>query len=123
LSWNVFTGFQKRQQIQQEKLNLEKINNSIDQFEYMINIELKEAGLTFENALQKFEVQKENVELADKVFRITQAKYEEGVGSNLEVVEADSDLKEAQTNYYNTLFEVILAKIDLNRAKGEQENE
>lgn len=123
LSWNIFTGFQKRQQIQQEKIALEQINNSIDQFEYLINIEVKEAGLTFQNAMQKFEVQKENVALADKVFVISKAKYEEGIGSNLEVVDADSGLKEAQTNYYNTLFEVILAKIDLNRAKGEFENE
>ncbi|MFT6867229.1 MAG: outer membrane protein [Cyclobacteriaceae bacterium] len=118
LSWNLFSGMQRSFQIQQEKIELEKLENNIDQFEYAINMEVKEAALTLENALQKFEVQKENTELAERIFRITQLKYEEGVGSNFEVVEADSALKEAQTNYYNSLFEAIIAKIDLNMALG-----
>ncbi|MEO9967378.1 MAG: TolC family protein [Reichenbachiella sp.] len=121
LSWSLFTGMQRNYQIQQQKIELEKIDNNIRQFENLINIEVKDAGLTLQNAIDKFEVQKENMALADRIFRISLIKYEEGVGSNLEVVEADSALKDAQTNYFNALFEAIIAKIDLNRALGTNE--
>ncbi|MEP0367283.1 MAG: TolC family protein [Cyclobacteriaceae bacterium] len=119
LSWKIFTGTQRTFQIQQQKIELEKIENNINQFEQMIHVEVQEAALTLENALQRFEVQKENTALAENIFRITQLKYEQGVGSNLEVIEADSALKEAQTNYYNSLFAAIIAKIDLSMALGE----
>lgn len=121
LNWNMFTGLQRNYQIQQQKIELEKINNSVDQFESLIEVEVIETSLTLKNALSRLEVQKENSELAEKIYRITQLKYEEGVGSNLEVVEADNALKEAQTNYYNALFEAVVAKIDLNLALGSNE--
>jgi outer membrane protein len=55
-------------------------------------------------------VQQENRELALEVFRMAKIKYDEGVGSNLEVVEADSALKEAETNYFSALYDALIAK-------------
>jgi outer membrane protein TolC len=54
--------------------------------------------------------------LADKVARITKIKYEQGIGSNIEVVDAESSLKESQVNYYNSLYDAIVAKTDLDKA-------
>lgn len=118
LNWNIFTGFQRKYQIQQEKVSLEKLNNGITSYESLINVEVQNSQLTLENATKKLEVQRENMALAEKVFRVTQIKYEEGVGSNLEVVEADTSLKEAQTNYYSALYDAIIAKIELQKALG-----
>ena len=118
LNWNLFTGLQRQYQIQQEKVSLEQLNNGISRYESVIDLEVQTSRLTLQNAIQKIDVQRENMELADKVFRVTQIKYEEGIGSNLEVVEADTSLKEAQTNYYNALYDAIIAKIELQKALG-----
>ncbi len=118
LSWNIFTGLQRNYQIQQQQIELEKIENNVAQFENMIEVEVVDARLTLSNALDRLAVQRENKELAERIYQISQIKYEEGVGSNLEVVDADNGLKEAQTNYYNSLFEAIIAKIDLSMALG-----
>jgi len=56
--------------------------------------------------------------LADRVARITKIKYEQGVGSNLEVVDAEDALRQAQTNYYGALFDAMIAKVDLDKAYG-----
>ncbi|MDX5479008.1 MAG: TolC family protein, partial [Cyclobacteriaceae bacterium] len=53
-----------------------------------------------------------------EVFNMTKIKYSEGVGSNLEVVEADSALKEAETNYFSALYDALIAKVDLEKALG-----
>jgi outer membrane protein len=58
------------------------------------------------------------MELAAKVARVTRIKYEQGVGSNLEVVDAENSLRQAQTNYYSALFDAMIAKVDLDKAYG-----
>ena len=42
----------------------------------------------------------------------------QGIGSNLELTNADNEYKTAQTNYLNTLYKSILSKIDLLKATG-----
>jgi outer membrane protein TolC len=56
--------------------------------------------------------------LAEKVARVTKIKYGQGVGSNLEVVDAESSLKESQINYYSALYDVLVAKVDMDKAFG-----
>lgn len=58
------------------------------------------------------------MELAAHVVEVAQKKYEAGVGSNLEVTNAETSLKEAQTNYYNAVFDMIVAKLDYQKATG-----
>lgn len=118
LRWNLFTGLQRNFQIQQEKIALEQIENNVEMMQNQINLEVLDAGITFSSALERLDVQRENIELAERVFNNSKIKYEEGVGSSIELVDADRSLKESQTNYYNTIFEAILAKIDLDSAKG-----
>ena len=71
-----------------------------------------------QNASVSLENQKKNIALAEEVYRVTKYKYDQGVGTNLEVVTAESALKEAQVNYYNALFDAIVAKIDFDKANG-----
>ncbi|MFY0605286.1 MAG: TolC family protein [Cyclobacteriaceae bacterium] len=118
LQWNLFSGLQRNFQIQQEKIALKQIENNVAMAQDQINLEVLDAGNVLSNAMERLEVQRENIELAERVYKNSKIKYEEGVGSSLELVDADRSLKEAQTNYYNTIFEAILAKIDLDAAKG-----
>jgi outer membrane protein TolC len=52
------------------------------------------------------------------VYRVSKIKYEQGIGSNLEILNAEASLKEAQTNYYNALYEALIAKVDYEMATG-----
>ena len=58
------------------------------------------------------------MELAKEVIDITQKKFKQGVASNLEMVTAESSLKEALINYYNTLYDALIAKVDYDQAIG-----
>lgn len=123
LQWNLFTGLQRSQQIQQEKLSLSKVENGFEALERSIMLDVKRSEDNLTNALSQLEVQRENAELAEEIFEITQIKYQEGVGSNLEVIEADTALKEAQTNYYSALYDAIIARLELKKALGILHNE
>ncbi|MBL3657949.1 TolC family protein [Fulvivirga sediminis] len=119
LSIPVFDGFLKSNKIQKNKLEIKQLNNSFEQLENSIDLEIKEASINMQTSLKQMQAQKENMELAEEIYDVTSIKYKEGVGSNLEVVEAEADYKEAQTNYYNALFNALVAKVELEKAYGQ----
>jgi outer membrane protein len=118
LSVPIFSGLQRNYRVQQSKLNLLKTENSVKQLESAIDLEVKQGRITYDNAVQTMQSQKENMELASNIARVTKIKYEQGLGSNLEVVDAEAALREAQINFYNAIYEAIVAKIDLDKAYG-----
>jgi outer membrane protein TolC len=114
----IFSGLQRSYRLQQAKLNLLKVENNFSSLKSAIDLEVKQAAISYLNAIKSLESQKANQALAANIARITKIKYEEGVGSNLEVTEAEAALKEAQVNYYNALYDALLAKVDLDKAYG-----
>jgi outer membrane protein len=118
LSVPIFSGLQRSYQLQQEKLRLKKVENSYTSLKSGIDLQIKQAVTNYQNSVQSLDSQKKNMGLADKVARVTKIKYQQGVGSNLEVVDAESSLKESQVNYYNALYDALISKVDLDKAFG-----
>jgi outer membrane protein TolC len=118
LSIPIFDGLLKSSQIQQKRAQLSQLENQKLFLESNIEVEKFQARTNLENNIQALKVQQENRELAMEVFRMAKIKYDEGVGSNLEVVEADSALKDAETNYFSALYDALVAKVDLEKALG-----
>jgi outer membrane protein len=114
----VFDGFLKRNRIQQNRVQLYQLENQKGFMLDNITLELRRSKLNLMNSMRSLIVQEENRALALEVFNMTKIKYSEGVGSNLEVVEADSSLKEAESNYFSALYDALIAKVDLEKALG-----
>ena len=79
---------------------------------------MSSSRIALQNASSSLETQKKNIELAEEIYKVSKLKYDQGVGSNLEVMTAETALKESQTNYYNALYEALIAKIDYDKATG-----
>ncbi|NNF02697.1 MAG: TolC family protein [Bacteroidia bacterium] len=118
LSVNIFSGFQRSAKSQQSKITMHKVENGLEAMREGIKLEIAESRSNYSNSLARLEMQKNNKALAEEVVRVTQIKYSEGLGSNLEVTNAETSLRESNSNYYNTLFEAIVAKLDYDKAKG-----
>jgi outer membrane protein len=114
----IFSGLQRSYRVQQAKLELQKTDNNFRNLKSGIDLEIKQVAAFYLGAVERVESQKQNAELAANIARVTKVKFEQGVGSNLEVVEAESSLREAQVNYFNALYDAIVAKIDLDKAYG-----
>jgi outer membrane protein TolC len=119
----IFDGFQRKHKIIQSQNNLQKVKNSYELLENSIDIQVKQGQITLKNAYETLAEQKSNMDLAKEVVRVTKIKYKQGVGSNLEVINAEISLKEAQTNYFTTLYNALIAKVDLDKALGKLYNE
>lgn len=114
----IFDGLRKHHLIQKNKVQARQLELQSRFLRNQIDLEVAQAQVDLQNGLDALEAQRENLELAQEVFRITEIKYQEGVGSNLEVVEADNALQTAETNYFSALYDALIAKVDLQKALG-----
>ncbi|HXU27898.1 MAG TPA: TolC family protein [Bacteroidia bacterium] len=114
----IFDGLQKNWRVQQAKINLLKTQNTMTQLKQSIDFEIQSATANYKNALVSLQTQKKNIALAKNVYDVTKKKYEQGIGSSLDMNTTENDLRTSETNYFNSLYDLIIAKIDYQKATG-----
>lgn len=114
----IFDGFQRRYKVQQSKLNVLKLENTITNVKQSIDLEQKITASSLKSALYNLDVQERNIQLAERVYNATKLKFEQGLGSSFEVLQADGDLQQAQSTYFNALYSAIVAKISYQYSLG-----
>lgn len=119
VNWNIFDSFTKRYQAQQKRIEMEKVYNTIFDFNKAVMLQSSQASIMLRNSYETMKVQEQNLELSTDVLRVSRIKYQEGVGSNLEVINAEAVFREAQANYYNAVYDLLIAKVELEKAKGQ----
>ena len=85
----------------------------------LIDLEQDVAKKSLNNALLNLDVQQRNMALAKSVFDATKKKYEAGLGSSFELLQADTELQRSQGNYFDALYNAVLAKISYLKAIGQ----
>ena len=88
------------------------------QLERTIDLEVDQAATNLQNSMESLKTQKRNLQLAEKNLRLFKAESSEGLVTNLEVTIAEADLKQAQTNYYNALYNALVSKTEYQKALG-----
>lgn len=114
----IYDGGEKSAKIEQVKLNMEKTNLQRDDLKRGIRLQVRNAQLSLINARSRVGSRKKNLDLSQKIYDKTKIKFTEGVGSSLEVTQAEASLYEAQSNYINALYDLLIARTDLDIALG-----
>ncbi len=114
----IISGGIKLYQVRNAKLEILKTQNNLVNLKNGISLEVELAQTTYRNGLKSLENQNRNMELAQEVLRVTKIKYEQGVGSSIEVTTAETSLKEAQNNYINALYDLLINKVNMDKALG-----
>lgn len=114
----LFTGGQTLAKDEQAMLEIEKVKQDIANAENGINMQVDNAADKLKTALENAKINYQNMELAKKVLDDTILEYKEGVTNALFLVDSETKLREAQTNFTNSLLELYIAKLDIEKAKG-----
>jgi len=90
LSVPIISGGIKLYQVRNSKLEILKTQNNLINLRNGISLEVEQAQTIYRNGLKSLENQNRNMELAQEVLRVTKIKYEQGVGSSIEVTTAET---------------------------------
>jgi len=114
----VFDGLKSKSQVQQRKLELEKIENNQENFQQIINLQATSAQNNLANALNEYSNQEENLALANKILTKTIIMFNEGVGSSFELSQAQQEYTNTMINYTQSVYNLLIAKLEVNKALG-----
>ncbi|MHB8208222.1 TolC family protein [Mucilaginibacter sp.] len=114
----IFSGGQHLNQVRQSKITVLKSQNDLDDMKNTVNLQINSARVSYINGLQTLNDQKKNRDLAMEVLRVSKIKYEQGVGSSIEVTQAQTALQDADNSYIQGLYDALVSKVDLDQAYG-----
>lgn len=119
LSLPIYQGGKRKANTKQAEWQLKRLDWDIKSLQNSASSEYATALANYKGNLTNLLAQKENVELAREVYDVIQLQYKSGIKTYLEVVTSETDLRLARINYYNALYQVLAAKIDVQRALGQ----
>lgn len=112
----IFTGGQHLNQLRQSQISVLKAENDLHNAANGFKLQANSAQITFTNSIQSLNNQKRSRELALEVLRVSKIKYQQGVGSSIEVTQAQTDLESADNQYIQALYNALISKVDLDKA-------
>ncbi|MPR32027.1 TolC family protein [Salmonirosea aquatica] len=114
----LFQGGKRLQNIKIAELQFERSDWDMTGLRNDINTEFTQALAQYKGDWINYLTLRENVSLAREVYDVIQLQYKSGVKTYLDVVIAQTDLRTAEFNYTNALYQVISSKLDVERALG-----
>lgn len=114
----IFDGLEKKAKVSRARLDLANVVNRQIDLERAITLEVQNARTNYLSAIERWKNQKKNVELAERIYDTTQIKYREGVGSSIEINQAEQSLFDSQSNYIRSRYDLLVAKKALDKALG-----
>jgi outer membrane protein TolC len=118
LSLPIFSSGMRRSKVQQAKLELLKSTNSFSQVQQSLELEFANAKAQYLTAWDKYQSQKDNKDLASRVYKNYQVQYSKGVASQRDVIEANDKFLQAVGNYIGATVELLNAKLMLDKITG-----
>ncbi len=118
IQWTLFDGLSTASKIREVKYKTDKAKTDLASFSNAAFAEALNAQNSYINQLDQAASQKQNMDLAQEIYKMANMKFTEGVGSSLEIVQSETELKNSQINYLNALYDLVIAKIDYQKSLG-----
>ncbi len=118
LSWNIWDNNVTQSKVEQAKAAVTKAEAAAEDTRQKGDLEVRTAYLNLKAAERSIHTNSVAVERAQEDYKIAQVRYAAGVGTNLDVMDAEEKLTQAQTNYYTSLYNYNTSKASLDKAMG-----
>ena len=114
----IFQGGRRIQQTKIAELQVRRLQWDLAALTSSVDAEYAQALATYKGNLANYLALRENMMLAQDVYRIINLQYRSGVKAYLDVTLAEADLRTARLNVFNALNQVLVSKLDVQRALG-----
>jgi len=120
--FNLFDAGNTEAKIKQAELSEQICQEQRQELEILISLEISDAYFSLKDAEKRINSNKIAEEEAISNFDIAQKAYSAGIGTNLDVMDAEVSLSQAKTNYINALYDYNISKAELEKAIGKNSN-
>ncbi|HUH75189.1 MAG TPA: TolC family protein [Chitinophagales bacterium] len=115
----IWDSFGRRSQVRSAKEDLQRIKIGREQLQESFKLTYSKARLDYANAINEYNNTNRNMQLAEKIYKVAQLKYKEGLGSSLELTNAEQQLYTTQATLINAMYKILIAKTDISKALGD----
>ena len=119
LTLPLFQGMNRLENLSKAKLQYQRLQLGMDYLKSAINSEYTLALAGYKSNLNELRIAKNNITIAKDIFNTVKLQYDKGIKAYLEVIVSETDLRTAELNYLNILFQVLTSKMDLEKASGD----
>ena len=118
MNWNIFDNNVTSAQVNQAKILQKKAESQAKQQIEKIYLEVHNAYTALRISEKNVKISEETINQAQEQYLIAKVRYEEGVDTNLNVMDAQEKLTQARTNYFSALYAYHTSKAQLEKAMG-----
>lgn len=115
MSVPIFSSGMRKARVDQARINYDMSKNNRTILEDQLNLQEKQFRYNLQSSLENYFTQKENVEVAQRVYDSYRRKYEQGMASSLDLTQSNSNYLEAESNYISAIMEVMNAQLQLDK--------
>jgi outer membrane protein TolC len=119
LRWDIFDGGTSRHTANALLQRAEALNEIRKDTASLISLQVRQACLDVDETGKRIEVTREAVTQSEENLKVSKDRYREGVGTNTEVLDAETLRTKSYSNYYNAVYDAVLATIRLKYVTGE----
>ena len=99
----------------EKKIALEEARNTFEETADNLGIQNEQLRYNLQNAYETYTNEQENMGVTQRVFDNTSLKFQQGVASNLDLVNASNDLITAQSTYVQAVLTLVNAEVELEK--------
>jgi len=118
LNMNIWDWLTTKHQTDQAEAQLEQAKDGFGMIKDGITLEVTQNYLSVNQAKRKIDIAKLNVEQAEENLRVTSEKFKNGYSTSSELIDAETALISAKTNYTTSVVDFELAKAKLEKSIG-----
>jgi TolC family type I secretion outer membrane protein len=118
LTWNLFEGFFTQARVKETQALIETARANYESIELQVRLEVEQAYIAVVEAGERIGATEKAIESAQENLRLAQGRYDAGVGTILELTEAQLSLSNAEADYVRALTDYRIGLAVLDRVAG-----
>ncbi len=118
IDWTLFDGFEKHNKAKVNRIQSEKLNNQFELIDQQLAMATENAKKQVEIQMNSLIIAKEQLVLSEKIYNQVEASFKEGIVSSNDIIKAENDLNQSQTNVISSYVQLRQAELDLLKSTG-----
>jgi outer membrane protein TolC len=114
----IFSAGKRRSRVQQQKITFKSLENDLLETEQTLKMDLNLSFSNLLNAQEKYENDREAVQIAKRIYDRTRIKFMEGISTSTDLSENEKQYLDSHTTYINSTLELLNTKIAFEKALG-----